>query len=96
VDGRQEIAMGQVTIYLDDKTEAEMFKNSLFNSALIGLAAFYITNQIPSAFELSIFTLEIISLISPLTLDKLILNSKIKPVEKIPDKELETVENEKS
>jgi len=86
----------QIPQNIIDKTEAEMFKNSLFNSTLIGLGAFYITNQIPSAFELSIFTLEIISLISPLTLDKLILNSKIKPVEKNSDKELETVENEKS
>lgn len=59
------------------KTEQEMLKTSFFNSLLIGLGAFFITNQIPSAFELSIFTLEIISLLSPLTLDKLILTPKI-------------------
>ncbi len=63
-----------------DKTEQELFKSSLFNSALIGVGAFLITNQIPSAFELSIFTLEIISLLSPLTLDKLILRSKLSTV----------------
>lgn len=71
-----------------DKTEKEMFKTSLFNSILIGLGAFFITNQIPSAFELSIFTLEIISLISPLTLDKLILRAKIKP----PDETVNNIE----
>lgn len=58
-----------------EKTQKEMFKDSLFTSALVGLGAFYITNQIPSAFELSIFTLEVISLLSPFTLDKVVLGS---------------------
>jgi hypothetical protein len=56
-----------------EKTQKEMFKESLFTASLVGLGAFYITNQIPSAFELSIFTLEVISLLSPFTLDKLVL-----------------------
>jgi len=55
-----------------DKTEQEMFKSMIVSSGIIGLGAYFITNQIPSAFELSIFTLEIISLLSPLTLDKVI------------------------
>lgn len=67
---------------IDDKiieaTQRKMFSQSVFDSSVVGLGAYFITNQIPSAFELSIFTLEIISLFSPLTLDKLILKNKNK------------------
>ena len=59
------------------KHQKEMFRNTLFNSALIGLGAFFITNLIPSAFELSIFVFEIIAFLSPLTIDRFVL--KIKP-----------------
>jgi hypothetical protein len=59
-----------------DQTQQEMFGQSVLDSALVGLGAFFITNQIPSAFELSIFTLEIISLFSPLTLDRAIRRFK--------------------
>lgn len=62
-------------------TQKGLFKNSLKNAVFIGLGAFFITNQIPCAFELSIFVFEIISFFSPLTLDRLILRTqKIKPV----------------
>jgi len=61
-----------------EKTQKEMFKDSLKNASLLGIGAYLITNQIPSAFELSIFTLEIISLSSPLTLDKIILSATTK------------------
>ncbi len=56
-----------------DMTQNEMFKNNLFNGILIGLGAFFITNLIPSAFELSIFTFELIAVLSPFTLDKFVL-----------------------
>jgi hypothetical protein len=56
-----------------EMTQAEMFKSNLFNGTLIGLGAFFITNLIPSAFELSIFTFELIAISSPFTLDKFIL-----------------------
>jgi hypothetical protein len=59
-----------------DKTQQKMFSQSVFDSTLVGLGAYFITNHIPSAFELSIFTLEVISLISPFTLDKFILRLK--------------------
>ena len=58
-------------------TLKDMVKETLFSATIVGLGAFYITNHIPCAFELSIFTLEIISWISPLTLDKLILSSPV-------------------
>ena len=48
---------------------------------------YFITNRIPSAFELSIFTLEIISLAAPLTLDKFILKMK-KPMKDAMHKEV--------
>jgi hypothetical protein len=56
-----------------EDTRKKMFSETVFDSGLVGLGAYFITNQIPSAFELSIFTLEVISLLSPFTLDKLIL-----------------------
>lgn len=58
-----------------ETTQKKMFSRAVFDSTVVGLGAFFITNNIPSAFELSIFTLEIISLLSPLTLDKLILTA---------------------
>jgi hypothetical protein len=60
------------------QTQSQLFGETLRSATLVGLGAYYITNQIPCAFELSIFTLEIISWLSPLTLDKLILQSKTK------------------
>ena len=59
-----------------DLTQNEMFREKLFNATLIGLGAFLLTNLIPSAFELSIFTFEVISLLSPFTLDRLVLKFK--------------------
>lgn len=58
-------------------TLKDMVKETLFSATLVGLGAYYITNYIPCAFELSIFTFEVISWISPLTLDKLILSSPV-------------------
>lgn len=58
-----------------EKTQKEMFRETLKSSSFLGIGAYLMTNQIPSAFELSIFTLEIISLASPLTLDRIILSA---------------------
>lgn len=62
-----------------DRTERRLFADSVKSSGLVGLGAYFITNHIPSAFELSIFTLEVISIASPLTLDKLVLRLGKKP-----------------
>jgi hypothetical protein len=56
------------------KTQQQLFKDSLRAATLLGLGAYYITRFIPSAFELSIFTLEIISFLSPLTIDRLVFS----------------------
>ena len=55
------------------KTQIQLFKHTFQKAIILGTGAFFITNLIPSAFELSIFTLEIISLISPFTLDRFVL-----------------------
>jgi hypothetical protein len=76
-----------------ETTQLEMFKNTLFTATIVGLGAFYITNHIPSAFELSIFTLEVISLAAPFTVDKLVFkNIPIKPKEE--DENPENVRHE--
>lgn len=59
-----------------DMTQKEMFKTNIFNAIMIGLGAFFITNMIPSAFELSIFTFELIAILSPFTIDKFVLKVK--------------------
>lgn len=64
--------------HLVDATQKKMFSQGVFDAVLVGLGAFFITNQIPSAFELSVFTLEVISLLSPVTLDKWVLSWKEK------------------
>jgi hypothetical protein len=57
------------------QTQKDMLKETLRNATIVGLGAYYITNYIPAAFELSIFTLEIISWLSPFTLDRIILST---------------------
>lgn len=61
-----------------EATEKRLFADSVKTASLVGLGAYFITNHIPSAFELSVFTLEIISLSSPFTLDKLVLKANKK------------------
>jgi len=82
---------------LIDSTQTKMFKESFSRAVLIGLGAYFITNQIPCAFELSIFTLEVISLFSPLTLDKWILKAAPKKEDLVVDRksreELEVLES---
>lgn len=58
-----------------ETTQRAMMRETVSTALFVGLGAFFITNQIPCAFELSIFTFEVISMLSPLTLDKLILSS---------------------
>ena len=57
----------------------KVFKNkmqqSLKNAIVLGLGAFFITNQIPSAFELSVTTFEVMYLIYPYTFGLIIKKS---------------------
>lgn len=79
-----------------DTTQIKLFRDSFFNAALIGAGAYFITNQIPCAFELSIFTLEVISLFSPLTLDRWILKAAPKKMDLGTDKEVREKEEVKT
>jgi hypothetical protein len=54
------------------KVFREKMRQSLKNAVVLGLGAFFITNQIPSAFELSITVFEIMYLIYPYTFGLLI------------------------
>lgn len=76
-----------------DDTQSILFKDIFLNATLIGAAAYFITNQIPCAFELSIFTLEVISLFSPLTLDRWILRTAPKK-EELAEERVEKEKNE--
>lgn len=58
---------------LIDAKSKKMFGDALKSSMIVAAGAYFITNRIPSAFELSVFTLELISLLSPFTLDRAIL-----------------------
>jgi len=53
------------------KKMRETFKNALF----LGAGAFFITNQIPSAFELSVATFEALYILSPYTFDKVLIKA---------------------
>lgn len=66
---------------IDPKVVKKVFKdqmrNSLKNAFILGTGAFLITNQIPSAFELSVATFEIIYMIYPYTFGRFVhLGSK--------------------
>jgi len=58
------------------KMRKELYKNSFKKAFTLGLGAYFITNLVPCAFELSVFTLEIISFLSPFTLDRLIFRTR--------------------
>ncbi len=55
-----------------NKVSRENMRQSMKNATFLGLGAFFITNQIPCAFELSIATFEILYIVSPYTLDPLL------------------------
>ncbi|MFA6519045.1 MAG: hypothetical protein WCV93_05370 [Candidatus Shapirobacteria bacterium] len=52
----------------------QRMRQSFNNALLLGLGAFFITNQIPCAFELSVATFEALYIIAPYTLDRFLLS----------------------
>ncbi len=54
------------------KVFGEKMRNSFKNALILGAGAFFITNQIPSAFELSVVTFEVMHMIYPYTLGRLL------------------------
>lgn len=61
------------------KVFKDSMKTSVKNAFILGLGAFFITNNIPSAFELSVTTFEIMYMIYPYTFGR-ILSFNSKPV----------------
>lgn len=62
------------------KVSRQNFKKSFKNGLILAAGAFFITNQIPSAFELSVATFEALYIISPYTFDRIIKSAKSKNV----------------
>jgi len=73
-----EIAKKAALSNIPESVIAKVFKDkmrqSLKNAVILGLGAFFITNNIPSAFELSVTTFEIMYMIYPYTFGLLLKN----------------------
>lgn len=67
---------------IDPQLIHQVFKDnmrqSVKNAFILGLGAFFITNQIPCAFELSVATFEVLYIISPYTFDRFLVSPKPK------------------
>ncbi len=53
-------------------------RSSFQNALVLGIGAYAVTSQIPSAFELSVATFEVIYILSPLTFDRLLSHADSK------------------
>lgn len=60
------------------KVSRQNLRNSFKNALILGVGAFLITNQIPSAFELSVATFEALYIISPYSFDLILKSAKPK------------------
>ncbi|MFA6369260.1 MAG: hypothetical protein WCX20_02685 [Candidatus Shapirobacteria bacterium] len=69
------------------KVFRDKMQQSFKNAIVLGLGAFFITNQIPSAFELSVTTFEVMYLIYPYTFGQIIKKTN-KPLPSPPTPEL--------
>lgn len=58
-----------------DKVFKDKMKETFRNALFLGLGAFFITNQIPCAFELSVATFEALYILSPFTFDKILIRA---------------------
>lgn len=77
----REAKLAQIPKDIIQKVSRQNMQNSFKNAVILGLGAFLITNQIPSAFELSVATFEAIYIISPYTFDQVIKSAKSKHVQ---------------
>ena len=64
---------------VDEKTINKVMlgkmKGSFRNALILGAGAFFVTNQIPCAFELSVATFEVLYILSPYTFDKILVRA---------------------
>lgn len=61
------------------KVSRRNLRNSFKNAMILGAGAFFITNQIPSAFELSVATFEALYILSPYSFDLILKSARPKP-----------------
>ena len=75
MNNRKAILAGQkkkIPLKIIEAVTRKNMKVSIKNAFILGLGAFFITNQIPSAFELSVATFEFMYIIYPYTFDKML------------------------
>jgi len=68
----------QVDQIIVDKIFREKMRGSFKNALILGAGAFFVTNQIPCAFELSVATFEVLYILSPYTFDKILVSAGAK------------------
>ena len=61
-----------------DRVFKQRMRQSVKNAFILGIGAFVVTSQIPSAFELSVATFEVLYILSPYTFDLILKNSSAK------------------
>ena len=61
-----------------DRVFKQRMRQSVKNAFILGIGAFVVTSQIPSAFELSVATFEVLYILSPYTFDLILKNSTAK------------------
>lgn len=64
------LASAGVSSEIIDRIFKEKLRQSFKNGLLLGVGAYLITSQIPSAFELSVATFEVLYILSPYTFDR--------------------------
>lgn len=72
LDARSKAERASIDPIVIGRVFRDQVQESLRNGIVLGIGAFLLTNQIPSAFELSVATFEVIYIISPYTFDRLL------------------------
>jgi len=70
-----------------ERITRDKMRQSFKNAILLGIGAYFITSQIPSAFELSVATFEVLYIISPYTFDRFLTQVASKSTPKPADGE---------
>lgn len=77
-----------------DKVFKEKMRGTFRNALFLGAGAFFITNQIPCAFELSVATFEALYILSPYTFDKILIRAGANAGRKVEENlDLETTQS---
>lgn len=71
-----------------DRVFKQRMRQSLKNASILGIGAYVVTSQIPSAFELSVATFEVLYILSPYTFDLILKKSTAKIMPPTPTPEV--------